>query len=505
MNIKKYAAPDGALFLVLMRLQLWRTYGAEVMEKFFRFSKIALPLAIVAVCLSGYVLHSQSGIFREFQDVLLSLQWMLLVCMAIWCGTFLFLTFSLNDLPLIGVLLIAIAAYFIGYAASQPAVDAIILLAGVTMGKGARVLLNEEFRMKNEESENTVEIVNRKSPIKNFMVGLVVLLAFSAWWHLNLAGTYHGSRWMGLWNNPNIYGMLMGAGLTLAIGLLAEKLKTEKLKTEIGQQKLFRAALCRLLPVFLFLAAGMMAVGLLFSYSRGAWVGTAVGLLYLAKAHGKLKWRWVMLGAGLVALGALCLWGRTADTDAWYLKRLDLSRPSAQHRVSAWRGAVQMMRDHPLGVGWNQAVDVYDKNYSPPEGGAAALTMNSYLMLGTELGLPGLLCFLAYVAPRFRSPKPKVQPPSRRSDVLACREDGSPKLGNDAALDLGHWTLDATQVVCRAGAVALLVAFWFDGGLFNLPTAALFWILLELGAETKPQSRKQKSETNSLEALKVAN
>ena len=28
----------------------------------------------------------------------------------------------------------------------------------------------------------------------------------------------------------------------------------------------------------------------------------------------------------------------------------------------------------------------------------------------------------------------------------------------------------------------LLVGFWFDGGLFNLPTAATFWILLELGA-----------------------
>ena len=91
-----------------------------------------------------------------------------------------------------------------------------------------------------------------------------------------------------------------------------------------------------------------------------------------------------------------------------YLKIMDSSRPSAQHRVSAWRGAVQMMRDHPLGVGWNQAVGVYDKNYSPPEGGAAALTMNSYLMLGTELGLPGLLCFVGYVALRFRSPKSKV-------------------------------------------------------------------------------------------------
>jgi hypothetical protein len=27
----------------------------------------------------------------------------------------------------------------------------------------------------------------------------------------------------------------------------------------------------------------------------------------------------------------------------------------------------------------------------------------------------------------------------------------------------------------------LAVGFWFDGGLFKLATASLFWILLELG------------------------
>jgi hypothetical protein len=37
------------------------------------------------------------------------------------------------------------------------------------------------------------------------------------------------------------------------------------------------------------------------------------------------------------------------------------------------------------------------------------------------------------------------------------------------------------QIACRAGALTLLVAFWFDGGLFKLATAAVFWVLLELG------------------------
>jgi hypothetical protein len=43
------------------------------------------------------------------------------------------------------------------------------------------------------------------------------------------------------------------------------------------------------------------------------------------------------------------------------------------------------------------------------------------------------------------------------------------------------WTLNALQAAYRAGAIVLLIGFWFDSGLFYLPTAATFWILIELG------------------------
>ena len=46
----------------------------------------------------------------------------------------------------------------------------------------------------------------------------------------------------------------------------------------------------------------MMGVGLVMSYSRGAWIGAAIGLLYLAKAYGKFKWRWVLLFSASVLL-----------------------------------------------------------------------------------------------------------------------------------------------------------------------------------------------------------
>ncbi len=167
----------------------------------------------------------------------------------------------------------------------------------------------------------------------------------------------------------------------------------------------------------------MMAVGLLFSYSRGAWLGTAIGLLYLARKMKSRKQKLEsrnLIGSGKVFLfSAFCflllifgVWffWNTPRTAPWYWQRLDMSRGSVQHRLAAWKAGFEIMRDHPFGVGWNRAVDTYARDYSPPEGGALALTTNDYLMLGTQLGWPGLVCFLGYVALCFRTSRRHLTP-----------------------------------------------------------------------------------------------
>ena len=243
-----------------------------------RTAKLALLLAIVSACLFGYVLNSHSGYFRDFQTVLLQEKWMLLVCLAVWFSTFVFLTFSRNDLLLIGLLLIAMAAFFISQAAARPAVDAIVLLAGVTLGRGTRALLSRSSQHESAPIEQS-EIRSQKSGIDQseltssatFLTGLVLLLAFASWWHLETAHRFYpGTRWTGLWYNPNDYGMLMGAGIVLAAGLLAEKLKSETLKAEFEKRKptAIKFAILNPQSAILLVAAGMMAVGLFFSYSH---------------------------------------------------------------------------------------------------------------------------------------------------------------------------------------------------------------------------------------------
>jgi O-antigen ligase len=220
----------------------------------------------------------------------------------------------------------------------------------------------------------------------------------------------------------------------------------------------------------------MMGVGLLFSYSRGAWVGTTGGLLYLAKAYGKFKWRFVLAGILVVAVVGWFFWN-TPRTAPWYFQRLDFSRGSVQHRVATWRGAFQMMRDYPFGAGWNRAVDIYQKNYSRPENGAGAIITNDYLMLGTQLGLPALLCFVAYVGLALKGERRK-----EKAETLQQIGNRKSEIGN--------------KMACRAGALAMLVAFWFNGGLFKLATAAVFWILLELGSVSNAEGRMKKAEAD---------
>lgn len=437
--------------------------------------KIALLSAIIGFCLFGSAICYYAEFCSKLGHLLHYMQYPLTACFGAWCYRVCVLTYKRSDLLLIGLLLVAAGAYFVKclrYSTEQP--NVIILLAGVALGKESGFLLNKEANIKNEGDGRERRF---------FLHGLVFLLAFSAWWHLDMSRSFYaGLRWSGLWDDPNIYGMLMGAGTTLAIALQVLGLKFEVQSPKSVQRR-------KLTVFFLFVAITMMGVGLVMSYSRGAWLGTTVGLLYFAWNCGKLKWRYVLPGVAVVLVAVLFFWNHTADSAPWFIKRADLGRPSAQHRVAAWKAGFEIMRDHPFGVGWNNTVQVYQDHYCPPEDGAAAITTNDYLMIGTQLGIPALVCFVAYVALCFRS--------SRRSAAVAAAGCGGVSPPAETPGGTPGEPADVTsalRVACRSGAFSMLVAFWFDGGLFVLPTASVFWILLELGADRDGASKLVKSE-----------
>jgi O-antigen ligase len=142
---------------------------------------------------------------------------------------------------------------------------------------------------------------------------------------------------------------------------------------------------------------------------------------------------------------------------------------SWRNRLAAWEGALQMIAEKPwLGFGWNQPEQVYDHYYRPAKvAEGMAIEMNDCFMLGMTLGLPALAGFAVYIGMSL-SPKSKAQ-------RLKAKTSAFPNQPSILCL--------SPVMICRAGAIVLLVGFWFDGGLLKLATGATFWILLELGRE----------------------
>jgi acetyl esterase/lipase len=141
---------------------------------------------------------------------------------------------------------------------------------------------------------------------------------------------------------------------------------------------------------------------------------------------------------------------------------------SWRNRVAAWEGAMDMMADRPwVGFGWNQTERIYDQFYRPPKvSEGMAIQLNHYFILGMSLGLPALICFAAYLGL-------SLMRSAERGTWNANERNRKSQIVNH------KW-------VCRGGAVVLLVGLWFDGGLFNLATGALLWVLVELGRVAQP-------------------
>ena len=140
-----------------------------------------------------------------------------------------------------------------------------------------------------------------------------------------------------------------------------------------------------------------------------------------------------------------------------------------------------------MGVGWGKTEEIYEENYLAPENGAGAISTNDYLMLGTQLGWPALACFVTYALLRLGVGERRLPLPPALS---------SPAGDGEGAASSPVICQAPLQIACRAGALTMLAAFWFDGGLFKLATAVVFWTMLELGANKK-SARKRPKQTRA--------
>jgi O-antigen ligase len=544
-----------------------------------RAAGVVVPPLLLAACLFGDTVPVQTAplLGPVFQEIAAACrdretQWMVAVCLAIYLGSLLglewrwfrrgrFWCVTNRDLWLIALVLLVTARYALDYESAAGSRQVVVLLGGMVLGRAARVWT--AWPAAPEQRARRVA----------WLLGwMTLLLAAAAFWHANSGREFQyrgATRWCGPWENPNLYGLLMGVGVVLAV-------------TAAGRG--WRKRRWWLAFAGWGAATVVCGVGLVMSYSRGAWLGTALALGWLGyqwvrsqviefssmamanpcrnrreqartpgreepiqepgwaelplspaaqqrrptgflaatpghspyvgaysserdsgyqlvklsgaasagvpESVGKLSdcwWRWlarerVAVLTVVVSLAALGFWA--VSHSEWRPARRVASVSNAKdfswrNRVAAWEGALAMLADQPLvGFGWNQPELVYDQFYRQPKvPEPMAIQLNHYFMLGMSAGLPALLCFLGYVGLSLgRMESSAVRP--------GCLLGANSATGQMQVAEAASGTRCAT-LACRAGAAVLLIGFWFDGGLFALHTATVFWVLLELASPSE--------------------
>ncbi len=232
--------------------------------------------------------------------------------------------------------------------------------------------------------------------------------------HFRILGRFY--RAFGTFGQPNPFGGFMNMVGLLALGLLLGLVTYGLLALWAGRQD---ETGYRLTAVYTFwllftaLCAGALSLALIFSWSRGAWLGFGAGLAVLLLTWPRRLWQGVVvlgLAAGLLGLAVqLNLPGTAVLSERVISFADDLTLTDVRganihdanyavlERLAFWQSGLDMARDYPwLGVGFG--------NYGPAYADYALLNWpyalghahNYYINLLAETGIIGLLGYILF-------------------------------------------------------------------------------------------------------------
>src|SRR5579872_4483366 len=135
-------------------------------------------------------------------------------------------TCLLRHFCLAATLAVGTFEYCLNYVTASHSVHASMLVAGPLLANAA-VIFTERSR-----SQDVLQ-----KQVSMMIVSLMLLLLLASIWQVNLTKPvrYHDNvRLSGPWDNPNLYGLLMGAGIVLTIGQMAQCIKCNGTRNEKG-------------------------------------------------------------------------------------------------------------------------------------------------------------------------------------------------------------------------------------------------------------------------------
>lgn len=245
---------------------------------------------------------------------------------------------------------------------------------------------------------------------------------------------YNGQlRWEGHWPTPNFAAAFLATGLVLLCGLGGTA------HERLSKRMYWQVALATvILPMT---AAGCRYLTL--TYSRGGWFALAAGSAILL--IGRTGCRWYGMALALIFAVTIGIQPRGPSRVA---SSVEIAQDkSVEHRLLVWKGALQMMAEHPWsGVGRGRFGDVFATDYRlPTHTDDYNTAVNDFLTFGAERGIP----------------------------LLTAALTGSIGL-LVAAVWIGRCERNAILLGCGAAMTCYLVSCWFSSIAFYWSSSSLF-------------------------------
>ncbi len=208
-----------------------------------------------------------------------------------------------------------------------------------------------------------------------------------------------------------------------------------------------------------FAIAGLAVGGcLIYTWSRGAWLGFMIGIVLFMLMYSRHTLTAILFGSFAIPFLPFVL---PESITQRFLSIGNLGDSSTSYRVNIWRGVFRMIKDYwqsGVGIGTDSFRCVYPY-YSLAAIESAPHSHNLYLQITVELGIIGLIVFLAVLFTYVQS-----------SFTLHAKEKRVEKLLS-------------TAIFC--GIFSVLAQGMTDYIWYNYRVFLMFWMLIGLGAAVR--------------------
>jgi O-antigen ligase len=209
-------------------------------------------------------------------------------------------------------------------------------------------------------------------------------------------------RSTGFFPHPSFLGLFLGPLTILFLGKSFEFFKSKKLL--FASYPASSGTPSKAVAIFYFLVFVLSVFAIIFARSEGAILGVGAGLIFLLLLYLKKRPRLIFVTI-LLLIGAFLLFFSPWQKTIW--QKIAFQDLSLQMRLNIWRGAVDLIKDHPIfgaGLrGYQKLISQYQQPFSLPDvEGIISNELHPYphnlfLAIWAELGILGLIVFLLII------------------------------------------------------------------------------------------------------------